>query len=114
MVGTPTEESWSGVSRLPGLRAHVSRWGMSPARALGAAFPRLREAARDAERLAAALLQPDPARRLPAHRALHHAYFASLPPRLRDLPDGECSTDHGTYNTNLPNYEKAHNFFENK
>ncbi|XP_072947677.1 cyclin-dependent kinase 5 homolog isoform X4 [Epargyreus clarus] len=87
VVGTPTEESWAGVSRLPGLRAHVSRWGVAAARALGAAFPRLRDAGRDAERLAAALLQPDPARRLPAPRAMHHAYFASLPPRLRDLPD---------------------------
>ncbi|KAJ2943619.1 hypothetical protein O0L34_g16727 [Tuta absoluta] len=37
----------------------------------------------------AALLQPDPTRRLAAHRALHHSYFASLPPRLRELPDGE-------------------------
>lgn len=88
MVGTPTEESWSGVSRLPGLRGHVVRWGATPARSLGAAFPRLREAGRDAERLAAALLQPDPARRLPAARALHHSYFADLPPRLRELPDG--------------------------
>ncbi|XP_073946906.1 cyclin dependent kinase Eip63E isoform X1 [Choristoneura fumiferana] len=87
VVGTPTEESWVGVSRLPGLRAHVSRWGSCPARALGAAFPRLRDAGRDAERLAAALLQPDPRRRLSAPRAIHHTYFASLPPRLHDLPD---------------------------
>ncbi|KPJ08023.1 Cyclin-dependent kinase 14 [Papilio machaon] len=87
VVGTPTEESWPGVSRLPGLREHVSRWGTCPARALGAAWPRLREAGRDAERLAAALLQPEPQRRLPAHRATHHSYFAALPPRLRDLPD---------------------------
>ncbi|XP_028029044.1 cyclin-dependent kinase 14 isoform X1 [Bombyx mandarina] len=86
VVGTPTEESWSGVSRLPGARVHLSR-GPSPARPLSSAFPLLREAGRDAERLAAALLQPDPARRLPAHRAIHHAYFASIPPRIRDLPD---------------------------
>lgn len=87
VVGTPTEESWSGVSRLPGLRAHVTRWGVCPARPLGAAFPRLRDAGRDAERLAAALLQPDPSRRLSAPFALHHTYFAALPPRLHELPD---------------------------
>lgn len=69
----------------------MARWGTSPARPLGSAFPRLREAGRDAERLAAALLQPDPSRRLAAHRALHHAYFASLPPRLLELPDGMLS-----------------------
>lgn len=49
----------------------------------------MRDGGREAERLAAALLQPDPSRRLAAHRALHHAYFASLPPRLRELPDGK-------------------------
>ncbi|XP_026762837.1 cyclin-dependent kinase 14 isoform X1 [Galleria mellonella] len=87
VVGTPTEESWSGVSRLPGLRTHVSRWGSCPARPLGSAFPRLRDGGRDAERLAASLLQPDPCRRLAADRALHHVYFAPLPPRLRELPD---------------------------
>lgn len=89
MVGTPTEESWCGVSRLPGLRAHVSRWGACPARPLAAAFPRLRDAGRDAQRLAASLLQPDPTRRLAASRALTHEYFAPLPPRLQHLPDGE-------------------------
>lgn len=89
VVGTPTEESWQGVNRLPGLRTHVTRWGTCPGRPLGSAFPRLRDGGREAERLAAALLQPDPTRRLAAHSALYHAYFASLPPRLRDLPDGE-------------------------
>ncbi|XP_050351566.1 cyclin-dependent kinase 14 isoform X1 [Nymphalis io] len=87
VVGTPTEDSWNGVSRLPGLRAHVSRWGACPARPLAAAFPRLRDAGRDAQRLAAALLQPDPARRLPAPRALAHDYFSPLPSRLSHLPD---------------------------
>ncbi|CAH2245441.1 jg8704 [Pararge aegeria aegeria] len=87
VVGTPTEESWIGVSRLPGLRAHVGRWGACPARPLAAAFPRLRDAGRDAQRLAASLLQPDPTRRLSAPRALMHEYFASLPSRLSHLPD---------------------------
>ncbi|XP_061714875.1 cyclin-dependent kinase 14 isoform X2 [Cydia pomonella] len=87
VVGTPTEESWPGVSRLPGLRSHIARWGTCPARSLGAAFPRLRDGGRNAERLAAALLQPDPRRRLAAPRAIHHSYFAHLPPRLNELPD---------------------------
>ncbi|XP_032520242.1 cyclin-dependent kinase 14 isoform X1 [Danaus plexippus] len=87
VIGTPTEESWSGVTRLPGLSTHVSRWGAVPSRPLAASFPRLRDAGRDAQRLAAALLQPDPARRLPAHRALAHDYFNCLPARLASLPD---------------------------
>lgn len=76
------------MSRLGGLRAHVARWGAWPARALGAAFPRLRDAGRDAERLAAALLQPDPERRKPAPRALADPYFTPLPVRQEDLHDG--------------------------
>ncbi|GBP93676.1 Cyclin-dependent kinase 14 [Eumeta japonica] len=92
VVGTPTEESWSGVSRLPGLRSHISRFGMCPSRPLGAAFPKLREGGRDAERLAVALLQADPSRRLSASKALRHAYFASLPPRLHDLLDAAVSS----------------------
>ncbi|CAG9089181.1 unnamed protein product [Plutella xylostella] len=89
VVGTPTEESWSGVTRLPGLREHTARWGLCPGRGLGSAFPRLRDAGRPAERLAAVLLQPDPARRLAAHAALRHGYFAHLPRRLEELHDGE-------------------------
>ncbi|XP_048487782.1 cyclin-dependent kinase 14 isoform X4 [Plutella xylostella] len=87
VVGTPTEESWSGVTRLPGLREHTARWGLCPGRGLGSAFPRLRDAGRPAERLAAVLLQPDPARRLAAHAALRHGYFAHLPRRLEELHD---------------------------
>lgn len=89
VVGTPSEDTWEGVSRLPGLREHVARWGVSAARSLGIKFPKLREAGRDAARLAAALLQSDPNRRLSAPKALHHDYFAPLPLRLHELPDGE-------------------------
>lgn len=55
---------------------------------LGTAFPRLHDS-REAEALAASLLQPDPSRRVSAQDALHHNYFASLPRRLYDLPDGK-------------------------
>ncbi|XP_045525541.1 cyclin-dependent kinase 14 isoform X1 [Pieris brassicae] len=87
VLGTPTEESWSGVTRLPGLRTHIARWGWCAARPLASAFPRMRDAGRDAQRLAAALLQPDPTRRLSAPRAMRHDYFAELSSRLSDLPD---------------------------
>lgn len=85
ILGTPTEENWPGVSRLPGYR--TARSAMHRSHRLGTAFPRLHDS-REAEALAASLLQPDPSRRISAQDALHHNYFASLPRRLYDLPDG--------------------------
>ncbi|XP_041987665.1 cyclin-dependent kinase 14 isoform X2 [Aricia agestis] len=86
VLGAPSEDSWSGVSRLPGYRQNAARWASFAPRPLSAPFPRLREAGREAQRLAAALLQPDPTRRLAAPRALSHDYFADLPGRLSHLP----------------------------
>lgn len=107
MLGTPTEESWNGVTHLPGykphklgmtlLSSHVTNVtqhtyafiGFYRQRKLGLSFPRLYDIV-EGESMAGALLQLDPDNRIGAEDALTHSYFAPLPKKLFELPDGEC------------------------
>lgn len=85
MLGTPTEEDWAGVSRLPGYKPH--RLGQYRPRRLGLCWPRLHDVVHG-EAMASALLQLDPIRRIGAEDAMTHRYFDSLPRKLLELPDG--------------------------
>lgn len=86
VLGTPTEETWPGVTHLPGYKAH--RLLFYPPRKLGFSFPRLYDIA-DGDSMASSLLQLNPDQRIGAEEALRHPYFASLPRKLYELPDGE-------------------------
>lgn len=86
ILGTPTEETWPGVTQLPGYKFNTIS-AFYPTRKLGLTFPRLYDIP-EAENMASALLQLDPDKRIGAEEALHHAYFATLPEVLYDLPDG--------------------------
>lgn len=84
ILGTPTEETWSGVTQLPGYKPN--RFAFYPTRKLGLSFPRLYDIA-EVDNIASALLQLNPDERIDAESALHHCYFASLPRKLYELPD---------------------------
>lgn len=84
VLGTPTEESWEGVTRLPGYKPH--KLGFYRGQKLGLTFPRLYDIM-EGENMASALLQLNPDNRIGAEDALRHRYFASLPRKLYELPD---------------------------
>lgn len=86
ILGTPTDDTWPGVTRLPGYVPH--RFKLYPMKKLGLSFPRLYDIA-EGDSMACALLQLNPDNRIDAEEALKHSYFSTLPKKLYELPDGE-------------------------
>lgn len=86
ILGTPTEETWPGVTHLPGYKPH--KLGFYRGQKLGLAFPRLYDVM-EGESMASALLQLNADDRIGAEEALRHRYFSPLPRKLYELPDGE-------------------------
>nr|XP_024218022.1 cyclin-dependent kinase 14 isoform X3 [Halyomorpha halys] len=84
ILGTPVEESWEGVTHLPGYNPH--KLCFYRGQKLGLAFPRLYDIV-EGENMASALLQLNPDKRIDAEEALRHKYFSSLPKKLYELPD---------------------------
>lgn len=106
ILGTPTEDSWQGVTHLPGYKLHML--GFFKPRKLGLSFPRLYDII-EGEMMATALLQLNPDDRISAEDALRHPYFAPLPKKLYELPD-ELSifTVEGVYLQSEPNRHHQH------
>lgn len=86
VLGTPTEEDWPGVTRLPGYK--LNKLGQYKPRKLGLCWPRLHDVVQG-EAMASALLQLNPQNRLDAEEAMHHPYFNGLPKKCLELPDGK-------------------------
>ncbi|XP_044004175.1 cyclin-dependent kinase 14 isoform X2 [Aphidius gifuensis] len=84
ILGTPTDDTWPGVTRLPGYKPH--RFALYPMKKLGLSFPRLYDIA-EGDSMACALLQLNPDNRIDAEEALKHSYFSTLPKKLYELPD---------------------------
>ncbi|XP_023229424.1 cyclin-dependent kinase 14-like [Centruroides sculpturatus] len=84
VLGTPTEETWEGVSRFPNYKPE--KFKIYKPQHLSAAFPKLIKMA-NAEKLASSFLQLQPHLRISATQALHHKYFSDLPSKVYDLPD---------------------------
>lgn len=82
VVGTPTEDSWTGVSSLPNYKPH--KLVLYRTRRLASLFPRLHEIPH-AENLAQAFLQIQPNRRASSESGLRHQYFAELPTEIFNL-----------------------------
>lgn len=74
VLGTPTEESWPGISQLPDYKPDFPRW---PAVPLSKAVPQLDADGLD---LLSKMLIYDPGRRISAKRALEHPYFDAVRP----------------------------------
>ena len=82
VVGTPTEETWPGVSRLPNYRPHkLSYYRASP---LARVWPRLQDL-NFGEQLVGLMLELRAGRRVSADQALRHRYFTDLPASLHSL-----------------------------
>ena len=94
ILGTPTEATWSGVSRLPLYKPQ--RLTFYRTQRLGHAFPRLYDIGH-AENLASKLLQLQPSCRLTAETAVKHRFFQELPAQIFQLPDGKHSTTHSNH-----------------
>jgi serine/threonine protein kinase len=71
-LGTPTEESWPGVTKLPDFQSHFPVWD---SRNLAEVLPEVDPLAVD---LVAQMLVYDPSRRISAKQALKHAYFNEI------------------------------------
>ncbi|XP_039149940.1 cyclin-dependent kinase 14 isoform X2 [Drosophila simulans] len=84
LLGTPTEDTWPGVTHFPGYKPH--KLGFYRPRKLGHNFPRLYDII-EGETIANGFLQLNPEQRLGADDALQHPYFAQLPKKLYELPD---------------------------
>ncbi|KAL5293281.1 CDK14 family protein [Megaselia abdita] len=84
LLGTPTEDTWQGVTHFPGYKPH--KLGFYRPRKLGYSFPRLHDIV-EGEAIANAFLQLNPDNRIGADEALMHPYFAQLPRKLFELPD---------------------------
>ncbi|XP_076041689.1 cyclin dependent kinase Eip63E isoform X2 [Oratosquilla oratoria] len=82
VVGTPTEETWLGVTQLPNYKPH--RLVLYRPRRLAALFPRIHDIPH-AESLATSFLQIQPSKRISADNGLRHKYFSDLPPQIFDL-----------------------------
>lgn len=86
ILGTPTEATWPGVSRLPLYKPQ--RLNFYRTQRLGHAFPRLYDISQ-AENLASKLLQLQPSIRLTGETAVRHKFFQELPSQLYNLSDGK-------------------------
>ncbi|XP_017776940.1 PREDICTED: cyclin-dependent kinase 14 [Nicrophorus vespilloides] len=84
VLGTPTEEVWEGVTRLPGYKPH--KLGLYQPKKLGLYWPRLHDVVQG-ENMATSLLQLNPQDRIGADDAMIHPYFNGLPKKLLELPD---------------------------
>ncbi|XP_066543556.1 cyclin-dependent kinase 3-like [Amia ocellicauda] len=73
-LGTPSEESWPGVTQLPDYKSRFPRWAPQD---LAQTTPQLPPAALD---LLQQLLQYDPSQRVSAKSALSLPYFHNMPP----------------------------------
>uniref|UniRef100_H2Z2I9 cyclin-dependent kinase n=1 Tax=Ciona savignyi TaxID=51511 RepID=H2Z2I9_CIOSA len=81
-LSTPTEETWSNVTRLPGYKEHIRRF--HEGESLRSIAPRLEQDGLD---LLANLLEYNPEKRMVAHEAVHHSFFKTLGENVHKLPD---------------------------
>ncbi|XP_045606427.1 cyclin-dependent kinase 14 [Procambarus clarkii] len=82
VVGTPSEDTWPGVTQFPNYKPH--RLVLHRQRRLASLFPRLNDIPH-AESLATQFLQIQPNKRISSEGALRHTYFAELPQQIYEL-----------------------------
>jgi len=72
ILGTPTEDTWPGVSQLPDFKPHFPNWPTQPLKKVVRTMDNL------AVDLLAQMLVYEPSRRISAKQAMQHPYFADL------------------------------------
>nr|BAE06269.1 cyclin-dependent kinase A2 [Scutellaria baicalensis] len=72
VMGTPTEETWPGVTSLPDFKSSFPKW---PTKELATVVPSLDSAGLD---LLGKMLILDPSKRITARSALEHEYFKDI------------------------------------
>lgn len=93
ILGTPTEETWPGITKNPEFNGKYPLYHAEP---LSLHAPRLDNEAID---LLGKLLHFESRNRIPAKNALRHAYFQSLGTRILSLPN---SKSHQFNKGNIP------------
>ncbi|KAL8576611.1 Cyclin-dependent kinase 14 [Nucella lapillus] len=83
ILGTPKEQTWEGVTRLP--HFNTNKFGLYQKQPLYCCVPKLSFAPHAAQ-LAARFLEMEPSKRISAAVARQHEYFMDLPPKIHDLP----------------------------
>ena len=78
LMGTPTEETWPGVSELPEYNVNFE---MYPPQDLRSVIPRIDDEGLD---LLYQMLRMNPADRISAADALHHPYLSDVPDSIRN------------------------------
>jgi len=79
VMGTPTEETWPGVSQLS---EYNCNWEKLPSEDLRALVPRIDDEGYD---LLSKMLQMNPSNRISAAEALNHPYLADIPESIRNM-----------------------------
>lgn len=77
-LGTPTEEVWPGLTKLPDFKPSFPRWPAQPWSSIRNTAAQVGE---DGIDLLEKLMYYDPRRRVSAHRALQHPYFRDMASR---------------------------------
>jgi serine/threonine protein kinase len=81
LLGTPTEETWPGVTELPDFKAFFPRWqAKSLVESVPGLVPNLDQAGLD---LLDQLLRYHPSQRISARRAMNHEWFRDIEPEVR-------------------------------
>ncbi|XP_013788481.2 cyclin-dependent kinase 14-like [Limulus polyphemus] len=83
VLGTPTEETWEGVTRYPNYKSGT--YGNYRKQPLSKPFPKLLNVPH-AESIASQFLQLQPHKRISATEALSHEFFQELPRKIYELP----------------------------
>jgi len=78
LLGSPTEENWPGVSKLP----HYKDFPIAPSVSINAVVPKMSTPAKD---LLQKHLVLNPSHRVTAEEAMQHLYFADLSPAVKNL-----------------------------
>ncbi|WAR10007.1 CDK14-like protein [Mya arenaria] len=83
ILGTPTEETWEGVTKFP--QYDKKKFVVYSKQGVSMVIPKLSYLPH-AEDLVNDFLQMDPKKRISAREAMTHDYFCDLPPKIHELP----------------------------
>eukprot|EP01138_Halocafeteria_seosinensis_P007884 gb/GECG01008055.1/.p1 GENE.gb/GECG01008055.1/~~gb/GECG01008055.1/.p1 ORF type:complete len:240 (+),score=12.90 gb/GECG01008055.1/:1-720(+) len=97
VLGTPTENSWPGITKLPQFKTWFPQW---PSKPLKFVVPDVPEEALD---LLQKMLHLDPKHRISAHEALKHPYLQPTGPATPSTPStGRSSAPHSAEDPQQP------------